>query len=89
MLVDHVRNQLAPLRIGEVEATYLAWIDARDLGVPSPAALFREHGVALSDGAPFGAPGFVRFNFGCRRQVLREGLARMKQAVDAAMKAGS
>ena len=48
-----------------VEATYLAWIDARNLGVPSPTLFFEEAGVGLSDGADFGMPGWVRLNFGC------------------------
>ena len=42
---------------------------------------FEEHGVGLSDGAPFGAPGFVRLNFGCRRSLLTEALGRMKRGV--------
>ena len=80
-LINEVRTNLSPLRIGDVEATYLAWIDARELGIASPAALFKSHGVALSDGALFGLPGFVRFNFGCRREVMVEGLQRMKNAL--------
>lgn len=63
------------------EATYLAWIDARRLGIGNPAAFFEEHGVGLSDGREFGAPGFVRFNFGCPRSLVREALARMARAV--------
>jgi len=35
----------------------------------------------LSDGAAFGAPGFVRLNFGCPRPLLREALARMAHAL--------
>ena len=69
------------LQTWPVEATYLAWIDARDLGVADPARFFEEAGVGLSDGAPFGAPGFVRLNFGCSRSVLKTGLDRMQRAV--------
>ena len=64
-----------------VEATYLAWFDLRPwldrMNGLSPAKFFLSHGVALSDGAPFGAPGFARLNFGTRRAVLDEALARM------------
>jgi cystathionine beta-lyase len=64
-----------------VDATYLAWIDTRELGLADPAAYFESHGLGLSDGADFGAPGFVRLNFGTRRALLDEGLARLQNAV--------
>jgi len=67
-----------------VEATYLAWIDARefaaDAGIENPARWFEQHGLGLSDGADFGAPGFVRLNFGTRRALLDEALARLGAA---------
>ena len=37
-------------------------------------------GVALMDGAPFGAPGFARLNFATRPALLAEGLARLARA---------
>lgn len=64
-----------------VDATYLAWIDCRELGVDNPAVFFEQHGVGLSDGKDFGAPGFVRLNFGCSRALLKQGLARIQSAV--------
>jgi cystathionine beta-lyase len=64
-----------------VEATYLAWIDARGMGVENPQKHFEAAGVGLSDGADFGAPGFVRLNFGCRRALLDEALTRMAKAL--------
>ncbi len=76
-----VMEELAPLTTTHVEATYLAWLDARGLGLPDPARAFREAGVALSDGADFGAPGWLRLNFACPRSTLEEALARMKRAV--------
>ncbi|HJV24985.1 MAG TPA: PatB family C-S lyase [Aromatoleum sp.] len=69
------------------EATYLAWIDCRASGVAEPAAFFEAGGVGLSDGAAFGLPGFVRLNFGCPRDRLREGLARMQRALQSAARA--
>jgi len=67
-----------------VEATYLAWFDFRPwldrMNGLSPAKFFLSHGVALSDGALFGAPGFARLNFGTRRAVLDEALARMARS---------
>ncbi len=77
-LVETEIGSMPGLRVTHVEATYLAWIDARDLGAPAPARAFLEAGVGLSDGAEFGAPGFVRLNFGCNRTLLGEALARMR-----------
>ena len=66
------------LSMTHVEATYLAWIDARNLGVDNPAAFFEAGGVGLSNGADFGLPGWVRLNFGCPLATLDEALARMR-----------
>lgn len=71
----------AALSMAPVEATYLAWIDARGMGVENPQRHFEAAGVGLSDGADFGAPGFVRLNFGCRRALLEEALARLENAL--------
>lgn len=67
------------------EATYLAWIDCRGMmaarGIDDPAAFFEAAGVGLSDGRFFGAPGWVRLNFGCPRATLDAALRRMAQAL--------
>jgi cystathionine beta-lyase len=67
------------------EATYLAWIDCRGMmaarGAADPAALFEAAGVGLSDGVAFGAPGFLRLNFGCPRATLEDALGRMAGAL--------
>ncbi|MEC5399490.1 MalY/PatB family protein [Uliginosibacterium sp. H1] len=68
-----------------VEATYLAWLDCRGLagrGIGDPAAFFEQHGVGLSEGRDFGAPGFLRLNFGCSPELLAQALQRMRSALD-------
>ena len=77
-------NATGKLHMTPVEATYLAWIDARDLGVETPQKYFEQHGVGMNDGADFGAPGYVRLNFGCPRDMLEEALERISRAVEAA-----
>ncbi len=74
-------EQLPQFGISHVEATYLAWIDARCLGERGEAGFFDTAGVRLSDGDPFQAPGFVRLNFACPRQTLRDALNRIATAV--------
>jgi cystathionine beta-lyase len=62
------------------EATYLAWLDCRqiDLG-DDPAVRFRELGVELSPGPQFGVEGngFVRLNFATSPTILAETVAAM------------
>jgi cystathionine beta-lyase len=83
--VERAVMDMPGLDMRPVEATYLAWIDARefaaDHGIAHPARYFEEHGLGLSDGADFGAPGFVRLNFGTRRALLDEALRRLDSAV--------
>ncbi|MGH8686198.1 MAG: MalY/PatB family protein [Burkholderiales bacterium] len=79
--VERAVASMGGLALAHVEATYLAWIDARALGVPDAHAHFLAHGVALSPGEQFGAPGHVRLNFGTQRARLRTALARMVSAV--------
>ena len=64
-----------------VEGTYLAWLDVSALGLANPAACFEAFGLGLSDGEDFGAPGYLRFNLGCGRSLLRQGIERLRRAV--------
>ncbi len=80
-VMQAVTEQMPGLSMTPVEATYLAWIDARALGKPDPAAFFRQAGVALSSGKPFMGEGFVRLNFGCPPALLERGLERMIKAL--------
>jgi cystathionine beta-lyase len=67
------------------DATYLAWLDCRDLSVADPAAFFlQEARVALNDGASFGAggEGHVRLNFACSRPLLLEMIDRLARATN-------
>ena len=81
--VQAVVGALPRLAMTPVEATYLAWIDARGLGVADPAKFFEDAGVGLSNGADFGLPGWVRLNFGCPRATLDAALERMISACSA------
>jgi cysteine-S-conjugate beta-lyase len=68
------------------QATYLAWLDMRQLKLPTaPQAFLLEHArVALSDGKAFGpeGEGFVRLNFATSPDILEQILLRMQTALD-------
>jgi aminotransferase/cystathionine beta-lyase len=69
------------LKVARVEASYLAWIDCSALECADPHALFLAFGLALSPGAQFNAPQFVRLNFGTQRALLEQAMDRMDLAL--------
>jgi cystathionine beta-lyase len=80
-LVEGAVRDMPGLAMTHVEATYLAWIDCRAIGLENPGVFFEKAGVGLSNGADFDAPGFVRLNFGCSRILLKQALQRMEEAL--------
>ncbi|MCU0495955.1 MAG: PatB family C-S lyase [Anaerolineae bacterium] len=82
LVCEYIETHLPMLRVTRPEATYLAWIDARGLGVDDPYQFFlNEAKVGLGNGQDFGAPGYVRLNFGCPQDTLLEILERMRTAI--------
>jgi hypothetical protein len=85
-LVERAVGRMPGLAMAHVEATYLAWIDATALGVADAHAHFLACGVALSPGEQFGAPGYVRLNFGTQRARLEaaraHGFRRRQHALE-------
>ena len=86
LLFDRV-NQLPGVEMQRVEGTYLAWIKVASLGLDKPAKWLRSYGIALSEGSQFKGPGYVRFNFGCPRSMLEEGIRRFEAGIEAALSA--
>jgi cystathionine beta-lyase len=84
-LLQYVAEHLPGISMAKPEATYLAWLDCHQAGLPgNPHEFFlKEAKVALNDGATFGpgGDGFVRLNFACPRATLVEALERMKTAL--------
>ena len=69
------------------DASYLMWLNCEklvDRVERSPFEHFIEHGVALSDGAPFSAPLSARINFATRRDILDQGLDSIVTALERA-----
>lgn len=82
ILVEFINTRCPGLAVAAGQATYLAWIDARGMGVENPALHFeKKAGLFLSDGAYFGWPGWIRFNFGCPRARMLEGLEKIEAAL--------
>ena len=68
------------------QATYLAWLDCRALGLgDDPSVAFRERGrVALNPGPEFGpgGEGHVRLNIAASRATLTEAVRRMAGSIE-------
>lgn len=84
-LYEYLKMNIPQIKMIKPEATYLAWMDCRDLNLPLPPQKFflEQAKVALNEGADFGEPGrgFVRLNFACSRSTLTTALERMTSAV--------
>lgn len=80
-LYQTTNASLPGLKLYPMDATYLAWLDARALNLAQPAAHFERFGVGLSEGSGFQGDGFVRLNFGCPRSQLREGIERIRRGL--------
>ena len=85
-LVDYVTKYLPDVYLTNPDATYLAWLDFTRLKLKkTPFDFFmKEAKVALSDGKIFGEDhkGYVRLNFGTSRKILKQGLDRIRKALD-------
>lgn len=81
-LVEFITTRCPGLSVRPGDATYLAWIDASGMNVENPAQHFeKQAGLFLSDGAFFGWPRHIRFNFGCPRSRMIEGLEKIASAL--------
>jgi cystathionine beta-lyase len=84
-LAGYMRANMPAIRMSRTEATFLAWLDCSQAGIPgNPAEFFlKEARVGLSNGPDFGkgGEGFVRLNFACPRTTLREALDRIAAAL--------
>jgi cystathionine beta-lyase len=83
-LAQRLAEELPAMRCVPPQASYLAWLDCRELRLGgAPAEFFLERArVALSPGSEFGEPGhgFVRLNFATSQDILDRILDRMIKA---------
>lgn len=87
-LIEFLSKNLPKIHVTLPEATYLAWLDCREMKLtPNPFQFFLDHAkVALWKGEDFGkgGEGHVRINFGCPRKILEDALTRMYAAIEKA-----
>ena len=74
------------VKLIEPEATYLLWLDFREMGLSQSELvklLIDKAGLGLNDGIIFGkeGTGFMRINVGCPRSMLLDGLQRLERVM--------
>ncbi len=84
---DYLAQQLPQIKVTPLEGTYLAWVDARGLGLSGEemSTLLNDRArVWISPGEDYGAggEGFWRVNLACPRSVLMEAMERICSAIN-------
>jgi len=84
--IDFIDSELPELRVAKPEGTYLLWIDCRALKMTDEElkeSLLQKGKLALDFGKKFGdeGDGFIRMNVACPKEILLNGLTRLKQAL--------
>lgn len=87
ILKDELAAQLPKCVLGPLDATYLAFLDVRAYGYESRELTARtlKAGVMFTNGVFFSkvhGEGFLRFNFACPHRFIREGVKRLKTALE-------
>ena len=84
-LAELVKEYLPKAVLTPLEATYLGWLDLRAYGFHEEELAQRTiaAGVQFTGGKFFGdnGEGFLRFNIGCPRANITEGILRLKKAL--------
>jgi cystathionine beta-lyase len=83
----YLKQNLPQIQWIKPESTYLAWLDFSQLGLSNQeleSMLLEKAKIILNNGKVYG-PGFesfFRLNFACPRSILKDGLERLKQALN-------
>ncbi|MCF6304829.1 MAG: pyridoxal phosphate-dependent aminotransferase [Rhodobacteraceae bacterium] len=84
-IFDEGVNKIPGVRSMKLESTYLAWVDFSDTGMPMNDVKSRvetQAKIAANYGETFGKGGehFLRFNLGCRREMVIDAVDRLQKA---------
>ncbi|PPA69986.1 MalY/PatB family protein [Jeotgalibacillus proteolyticus] len=84
-LVREAVEEIPGLSLMEPDSTYLLWLNFKETGKSDEEvndALLKKAKLALEPGEKYGegGQGFVRMNIACSRELVREGIKRLKLA---------
>jgi cystathionine beta-lyase len=88
IVTEFVKNEIPSIKVVVSHATYLLWLDCKNVkGVDSGLAEFirKETGLYITAGSHYGKSGseFMRMNIACPKDVVMDGLTRLKQGISA------
>ena len=87
-VVDYCEKHIPKIKTYAPDATYLMWLDCRELGLTNAELhdfMIRKAKLGLNDGCSFGRSlnGYMRLNAACPRSVLRQAMRQLEEAVNA------
>lgn len=87
-VVDYCEQHIPKIKTYAPDATYLMWLDCRELGLSNEELrtfMIEKAGLGLNEGYTFGRSlqGFMRLNAACPRSVLRQAMEQLEAAVNA------
>ncbi len=83
--VQYVSEHINKIKIINPDGTYFLWLDCRKHNIENLQLndfFLNEAGLYLNDGKLFGAPGYMRMNIACRKEVLEIALQKLNNAVE-------
>ena len=86
LVIDFCREHLPQIKPVRPEATYMIWLDCREMGLDG-AGLQRffveKAGVGMNEGSRFGpgGEGFMRMNLACPRSMVEKALKQIDSAI--------
>ena len=85
-LTEYCSREIPQIKPLKPQASFLVWLDCRGLGLGHQELVdlfVNKAGLALNDGKMFGpgGEGFMRFNVGTPRSVVKQAIERVKQAI--------
>lgn len=91
-VIDYCRQHIPAIRPLRPNASFLIWLDCRNLGLGHNELieLFeKKAGLALNDGEMFGpgGKGYMRLNIGAPRQIIEQAMHALRSAVSESGKA--
>ena len=86
-VVDYCEKHIPRIRTYAPDATYLMWLDCRDLGLSNEALhdfMIQKAKLGLNDGCAFGRSlnGYMRLNAACPRSILEQAMRQLEAAVN-------
>lgn len=85
---DYCAAHIPQIKPNLPDATYLVWLDCRELGMTNEELrhfMIEKAGLGLNEGWSFGRSlnGFMRLNAACSRKVLEQAMKQLEEAVKA------